>query len=463
MTSTASSAPRARWSTADVLALAPDRAVAHAARGLAVPATWSNLGSDEAGVWGLYRGTSAEPYEVMVDRTGPAWRCSCPSRKVPCKHALGLLLLWAEGNVPTTVRPERAAAWLAARAAAALAAGPAPAAGDAGVSENVPPGDRRPVVEPAPAPDRAREKRADERAARVRAGLDELDRWLADQVRRGLVAPESTSRSAWEGAASRLVDAQAGALANRVRRATELLDVGPSGLGAVLGELATLHALAVAGRRPGALDTDLATSVRTAVGWTVSREEVLSGTPVTDRWHVVGRSDTEEHRITVRRTWLLGERTGRWGLLLDFAAFGQTLAEDPAVGMVLHADLHHFPGRVPIRALVGVEHDPAEHDVEGPPASTVAGTLADAGWAIAREPWLERWPGVVRATPAVRSTGRGWALVDETGALALTDDRAIATLLAVSGGHPVVVAGEHRTAGFAPLAVRVRDRTAALR
>ena len=280
-----------------------------------------------------------------------------------------------------------------------------------------------------PPPDRGKEKRADERAARVRAGLDELDRWLADQVRRGLAAPDSTSRAAWEGAASRLVDAQAGALANRVRRATELLDVGPSGLGAVLGELSTLHTLAVAGRRPAALDPDLAMSVRTVVGWTVAREEVLAGTPVTDHWHVVARSDTEEQRITVRRTWLLGRRTGRWGLVLDFAAFGQTLSAEPAVGTVLHADLHHFPGRVPIRALVGVEHEPVQDDVEGPSPSTVAGTLADAGWAIAPEPWLERWPGVVRATPTPRSGGRGWALVDSTGALPRCRDRAIATLL----------------------------------
>jgi hypothetical protein len=439
-----------------VLALAPDAAVADAARGLAVPTTWSNLGSDDVGVWGLYRGTSAEPYEVMVDRAGPAWRCSCPSRKVPCKHTLGLLLLWAEGNVPTSIRPERAASWLAARAAAEAGAdGPPLPAGERSSPTSVETG--------AAPPDRAREKRADERAARVRAGLEELDRWLADQVRRGLTAPESTARAAWEGAATRLVDAQAGALANRVRRATELLDAGPSGLGAILGELSTLHTLAVAGRRPAALDSDLAMSVRTAIGWTVAREEVLSGTPVTDDWHVVARSDTEEHRITVRRTWLLGRRSGRWGLLLDFAAFGQTLSEEPAVGTLLHADLHHFPGRVPIRALVGVEHEPAEDDVEGPPPSTVAGTLAEAGWAIAREPWLERWPGVVRASPTPRSGGRGWALADSTGALPLVVDRAIATLLAVSGGRPVVVAGEHRAAGFAPLAVRAHDRTAALR
>ena len=185
------------------------------------------------------------------------------------------------------------------------------------------------------------------------------------------------------------------------------MTTGPSGYAAVLAEMATLHALTVAGRRTPALDEDLAASVRTAVGWTVAREEVLATPPTTDHWHVVARSDTEEHRITVRRTWLLGRRSGRWGLLLDFAAFGQSLADEPAVGSVLYADLHHFPARVPIRALLGVEHEPAEEDETGPPASTVAGTLADAGWAIAREPWLERWPGVVLATPAPRHPQHG--------------------------------------------------------
>ena len=450
-----------RWSTADVLALAPDPAVAQAARGLATPLTWSGLGCDAVGVWGRYRGTSAEPYDVVVDRTGPAWRCSCPSRKLPCKHAIGLLLLWAEGHVPASVRPAAAAAFLAARGATAStapagapehAAPPAPAA-PSGAS--VRPG--------APSSRRGKDRRADERAARVRSGLDELDRWLVDHVRRGLTAPETSDRSRWEAAAARLVDAQAGALANRVRRATELLDAGPAGLPAVLAEMATLHTLAVAGRRTPELDPELATSVRTSVGWTIAKEEVLAGAPTTDHWHVVARSDTEEHRVTVRRTWLLGRHTGRWALFLDFAAFGQSLAADPAVGQVLHADLHFFPGRVPIRALLGVEHEEAVHDDAGPPASTVAGTLADAGWAFAREPWLERWPGVVRAVPARRCRGPGWALVDDTGGLPIEAGPALVTLLAVSGGRPVVVTGEHRAAWFVPLAVRAHDRTAVLR
>ncbi len=165
----------------------------------------------------------------------------------------------------------------------------------------------------------------------------------------------------------------------------------------------------------------------------------------------------------VRRTWLLGRTTGRWGLLLSFAAFGQSLDGYPPVGSVLHADLHHFPGRVPIRALLGVQHAPAAEDVEGPASSSVAGTLADAGWAFAREPWLERWPGVVLATPArAARRGGGWVLADDTGALTLVPGPALPTLLAVSGGRPVVVSGEHRADGFAPLAVRVCDRAAVL-
>nr|WP_279163542.1 SWIM zinc finger family protein [Rhodococcus erythropolis] len=43
----------------------------------------------------------------MVDLRGPAYKCSCPSRKFPCKHALGLLVEWSEGRVPSRGRAGR--------------------------------------------------------------------------------------------------------------------------------------------------------------------------------------------------------------------------------------------------------------------------------------------------------------------------------------------------------------------
>ena len=166
----------------------------------------------------------------------------------------------------------------------------------------------------------------------------------------------------------------------------------------------------------------------------------------------------------MRRTWCLGGRTGRWGLLLDFAAFGQTLSAEPEVGTVLHADLHHFPGRVPIRALHWRRaRAPADTTSRVPPPSTVAGTLADAGWAIAHEPWLERWAGVVRATPTPRSGGRGWALVDGRRRCPSSWTAPSRRCWRCWAAGPWRSLASARATGFAPLAVHAHDRTAALR
>src|SRR4051794_33589409 len=95
-----------QWTTATVEGLAPDAASIAAARKLARPAPWSETGRDERALWGLCRGSGARPSEVRVALAGPASQCSCRSRKVPCKHALALLLRLADGAVGEAARPE---------------------------------------------------------------------------------------------------------------------------------------------------------------------------------------------------------------------------------------------------------------------------------------------------------------------------------------------------------------------
>src|SRR5580700_7173301 len=94
-----------RPSVEQVMALAPDGAVLKAGQQLAVGDAWSAAGCDERAVWGSCRGSARHPYQVLCDQTGPAFKCSCPSRKFPCKHALGLLLLWSAGTVPDAAGP----------------------------------------------------------------------------------------------------------------------------------------------------------------------------------------------------------------------------------------------------------------------------------------------------------------------------------------------------------------------
>ena len=86
-----------------------------AAQPLAVPDRWAGLGCDDIGVWGRCAGGASEPYECMADHVTVAFRCTCPSRRLPCKHALALLLLWARGQVPEGVPQGNARPWLAGR------------------------------------------------------------------------------------------------------------------------------------------------------------------------------------------------------------------------------------------------------------------------------------------------------------------------------------------------------------
>jgi uncharacterized Zn finger protein len=74
-----------------VLALAPDASAAAAGKKLGTPAPWQNLGGNDDAYWGECKGSAL--YQVRVSRADLAARCTCPSRKVPCKHVLGLLVL----------------------------------------------------------------------------------------------------------------------------------------------------------------------------------------------------------------------------------------------------------------------------------------------------------------------------------------------------------------------------------
>src|ERR671924_273441 len=107
------------FSPEQIIALAPDAPSAKAGRGLATLSKWPSRGCDERAVWGECQGSGKEPYRTQIDLAELAFRCTCPSRKFPCKHSLGLFLLFANqpatGSTNTTI-PAWASEWLAKRA-----------------------------------------------------------------------------------------------------------------------------------------------------------------------------------------------------------------------------------------------------------------------------------------------------------------------------------------------------------
>jgi len=444
-----------RWTVEQVAAVAPSPRSMAAADPLAVASRWSALGADDRALWGRCRGSGAEPYDTAVDHVEVAWRCTCPSRKLPCKHALALLLLWVRGGVGEGARPESVDSWIGGRDRRAgrdsdrgSGADEHPVPGPGTDDQAEPGGDQ-----PSDRDDLDRSR--DERIARMLEGLTQLDRWLEDRMRTGLSDPALARYGTWDELAARLVDARAGALANRVRRLAGLVGAGPDWHAEVLAELGFLHLIAQAGRRVPELPGPLADAVATASGWQVRQADVLAGVPDTDEWFVAGRSDVREDRIEVRRMWLRGTTSGRWAMLLSFAAYQQSLDDSFTVGTVVHADLHRYPGGS-LRALAGRRYaDPLP--LTSPSATTVAGACDSIGSAVANEPWLERYPATVRAMPTI-DDGR-WVLADGTGSLPLLGgDRSLATTLAASAGGLVDLTIEWTPHGVQPLTVHLDDR-----
>ncbi|WP_336051295.1 SWIM zinc finger family protein [Streptomyces sp. CA2R101] len=448
-----------RWTTDQVLALAPDEASRRAGGKLAVPGPWSETGADASAVWGQCKGSGKKPYRTVVDLNGPAFICSCPSRKFPCKHALGLLLLWAGGDreVAAGEPAPWAGEWLAGRRERAeRSARSAPGGG---------------APSRAPADPEAAKRRAERRMQRIGAGATELEQRLEDLLQSGLAsagrADGGTSRpgggggASWGETAARMVDAQAPGLASRVRDLGAVVASGPDWPARLLEECALLHLLDQGFLGIERLPAPLAATVRSRVGLTTEAADLLTGpeaATVRDRWLVLAQQDTDDGALTTRRIFLRGERTGRMALHLSFGGGDRrrpALALPP--GLVLDADLAYYPGARPLRAALGERHAPA---APGPVPSGcgIDAALAAYGDALRDDPWLDSWPVVLsEVTPIPGRDGTSWQLADADGESALPLDprgpgqAGLWQLAAISGGAPITVFGECGHRGFLPL------------
>lgn len=426
------------WTEDRVTALAPDASSVEAGRALGTTRKWVTLGRSERAIWGECQGSGKNPYQVRVDLSEPAFRCSCPSRKFPCKHSLGLM-------------------YILARDAAALKNGPEPQWVtewlDSRVERAAKKTEKAATPEKAPDPV-AQAKRAAKREETVAASLDEFEIWLRDLIRAGLATAQTKPMKFWEPAAARLVDAQAPGLAGMVRELPGILSSGEGWQRRVVDHIGRITLILRAARRLDKLPDDLRIETRTAIGWTIAKDDVLASSPVTDRWLVLGRCVEQDDRLKIQRTWLWGRASGRPALILDFAAGPGLLDTSLAVGTELDADLCFYPGSLALRALIKDCRGVSSPVDPFPGYSTLAPALTLFAQHLARCPWL---PRLVLPLSAVLPIRRGQAafLADSTSRALLLSRRFshFWNLMALSGGHPIDIAGEWDGDTFLPVSI----------
>ncbi|WP_207514672.1 SWIM zinc finger family protein [Longitalea luteola] len=316
-----------------VLALAPDESSKRSGKELSSPAKWVSKGVNELALWGECQGSGSKPYQAQVDLVNIAFKCSCPSRKFPCKHGIGLLLLYAraKNDFTNNQMPAWVSEWISKR------------------SERQ---EKQAAQKDKPVDEAAQAKRRQAREQKVSDGIEELLQWLKDIIRNGIInIPEKGS--AWfENMARRMVDAQAPGLAGMLRNMAEINFYRDGWQSVFIDQLLRLYIVATGYKNSEHLSPLLQQDLRTSIGFTQNQDELKEQTGITDTWLVLGKQVTEEDNLTIERNWLYGVTTDQYALVLQFMVRGQGAQLTVTPGLFLQAELVFYPSVVPLRAIV---------------------------------------------------------------------------------------------------------------
>lgn len=442
-----------QWQRDQILALAPDAASVKAAQELTTLPNWVMLGVGEQALWGECQGSGAKPYQTAIDLREPAFKCSCPSRKFPCKHGLALFLVYSQSADTFTKQtpPPWVQSWLDSRTQRQTAKTEAQ------------------VIKNASAAEQGQAKRAAARAEKVAAGIEELTIWLKDLVRTGFADAQPQPYSFWQSMAARLIDAQAPGLATQVQTLGRIAVSGAGWAERLTQAVGKLFLLLEAYKRLDALPPALQQDVRTLIGWTQTREEVLAGPPIHGRWQVLSHTIEQEDTLVQQRAWLYNSENDRYALILNFAheSSRQSLDTFWHCGAEVVCTVYYYASSTPLRALATeVKRVAAMTQITGARAVDAAVYTYQQG--LTHNPWLTRYPLLladVVAQLAAQGSGKPqwWMGNNQTGSLPLSR-RAQSQwrLLSITGGAPTHCFGEWLEDGFLPLGIWSAERYWAL-
>ncbi len=429
----------------DIENLAPDQASLKAASRLVSPAKWPLLQQNPEArlIWGECQGSGANPYRVTVDESDQGYKCTCPSRKFPCKHALALMWLRVEGNAEfaDAQTPQWVMDWLGRRRPTAAKPADERAAAGASLSKALKDEDKKAETPEALARKKAAaEKRALQKRAGLRDAMQELERWIADQMRLGLGGFVDDATDRCRKIAARMVDFKAQGLAGRI-------DELPSRLLALPAEeraesaISELGKLVLLSRAWLAAPDDL--RLQRLVASSETRDDVVNNPDarrVTSIWEVLGeRIRTRRDGLVSHATWLLDVRapTPDFACLLDFypASAGRR-GRSFVSGDQFQAEIVFYPGDGEYRAVLASRDSEAGERLPWvhPNAKAKGDPLADYRRLQNAAPWSQVAPlSFGTSTIAQCEADRDW--------LRVGDDA-----LPVSSKIPAVLYGVNLTA-----------------
>ncbi len=421
-----------------ILALAPDAASQKAGKDLGQMDKWVSYGADFTAIWGECQGSGSKPYQTQIDSQNIAFKCSCPSRKFPCKHGLGLLLLYAKNNAVFSGKeaPGWVKEWIDKRGEKSEK-----------IAENV----AKPVDEAAQA------KRQQARIKKVNEGIEELLLWIKDVIRNGLLQIPG-KESSFRALSKRMVDAQAPGLAGIINTFEEINFYKEGWQSLLLDKLITLYLLITGYKNQESLSHEMKLEIAGLIGFAQSQEELKAKDGIRDDWFVMGKQISEDAQLTIERNWLYGINTRKYALILQFYVKNQVKGLTLTTGSIIDAELVFYNPGLATRALLKQQH-------EWKPPVIVKGlnnwkeSIAQQAADYENNPFTSEIPFIVEQLKPVIYNERWWLKDrdDNMMVMKLHGD-ALWQFLAASGGQATTLALVGKDNEFTPIGMWLNNR-----
>jgi len=420
-----------------ILTLAPDAASQKAGKDLAKTDKWVSYGADTTAIWGECQGSGNKPYQTQIDSQNIAFKCSCPSRKFPCKHGLGLLLLFSKNGSVFVAKeqPLWVKDWISKRSEK---------------SEKTDGGTSKPIDEAAQA------KRLQARVKKVNDGIEELLLWIKDIIRNGLTNIPGKDPPL-RNMSKRMVDAQAPGLSGILNSFEEINFYKEGWQSLFLDRLLTLYLLISGYKNLDLLNSELKQEILSWIGFSQSHEELKAQEGIRDDWFVMGKQVSTEAKLTTERNWLYGLNSKRYALVLQFYVSNQFKGFTLTSGSVIDAELVFYNQGLSIRAFLKQQHETKKFmPVIGYNnwKEVIAGQVA----VYEKNPFTNELPVIVEQLKPVAYNEQWWLKDMENDVMLMKlPGEALWRFLALGGGRSARIALVGKENEFMPLGMWLKN------
>ncbi len=316
----------------EILDISPDSASTKNAQKLYNKTKWIVKKSQRA-IWSEIYGSGKKPYLTQIDIGSLAFKCSCPSRKFPCKHGLALGLYLASHGIESITQdsePIWVEEWINKRTKK-----------------------RQEKPKEVKSPEKLKEN-LEAKWEKASKDIEVLEMWLLDNMKLGILNFPNYDYSYWQELRKRMVDIKLSGI-NIFFTLLEEIDYEAEWEESVLLILSDLYLLIESIKRYKTLEENFKNELERLLGWSLSKQKLLldeKATIIDDTWMVVGVDIDKSESLTSRKVYLYGIKNNKWAYILEFSHGGSYFEDQFTKGSFIKAKLVFDSGVLQIRAYL---------------------------------------------------------------------------------------------------------------